>query len=88
MYTGCEEPALESMGIKAARERFCRLVDATQRGRAVTITRRGKAVAQVALMPAAKRARLPDLTAFRSALGKPPKRSVAATRHLPDVPRY
>ncbi len=79
---------MESISIKTARQQFARLVDSAERGRRVTITRRGKAVAQIAPVTSAKRPRLPDLTSFRASLGKPAGKSAAGIRHLRERERY
>jgi len=79
---------MDSMNVKNARQQFAKLVDSAERGRPVAITRRGKAVAQIAPIPPAKRPRLPDLTEFRASLGKPPRKSAATIRHLREQERY
>ena len=79
---------MDSMSIKEARQQFARLVNSAGRGRAVKITRRGKAIAQIAPLASAGRGRLPDLSAFRASLGKPVKKSTATIRRLREQERY
>jgi prevent-host-death family protein len=78
---------MDSLSVKDARQQFAKLVNSVRRGRSVVLTRRGKAVAEIAPVRSARRSRLPDLSAFRDSLGKPAKRSVATIRHLRDQER-
>lgn len=79
---------MKSINIKDARQQFAKLVNSASKGETVTITRRGKTVAQIAPVQPATRPCLPDLTAFRNSLGQPPRKSIATIRHLRDQARY
>lgn len=59
---------MATVTIREARQRFSDLIKAAERGESITITRRGRRVAQLvpAREPAAKG--LPDLSAFRASL--------------------
>ncbi len=64
------EEAVTTLSAKDARQNFNALISSVARGKTVTITRRGKAVAKVS--PASKpgSAGLPDLSDFRAKLKK------------------
>ena len=79
---------MDSMSIKDARQQFAKLVNSAGRGRKVAITRRGRPVAQITPIQSGARPRLPDLSAFRNALGKPVAKSAATIRHLRMGKRY
>ena len=79
---------MDSMSIKDARQQFAKLINAAQRGHSVSITRRGKTVAQINPAAGTKRPKLPNMAAFRESLGKPVKDSKATIRHLRDQERY
>lgn len=70
---------MESVNVKEARQKFARLVGQARRGRSVTLTRRGKAVALLTPPEPAHR-RFPDLSAFRASLGKPSKSIIGKLR--------
>ena len=53
---------------KEARQRFSKIIAATERGEGFTITRRGKRVAVIGPATAPKPGCLPDLTEFRKSL--------------------
>jgi prevent-host-death family protein len=62
-----KEGEMSSINIREARQHLSDLVSAAEHGEEVTITRNGKEVAQ--LVPVRKRrARLPDLRAFRASM--------------------
>jgi prevent-host-death family protein len=63
-----KERAVDTINIKEARRRLSDLVKAAERGRSVTITRRGKAVARLGPVPRKPRRRFPDLSAFRATI--------------------
>jgi len=88
MYTPTKGPAMASVSVKDARRGFAQLVNAAQRGRSVAITRRGRPVAEIAPIASKKPKTLPDLAAFRAALGKPTPRSRATIRNLRDQARF
>ena len=79
---------MDSMSIKDARQQFAKLVNSAGRGRKVAITRRGRAVAQITPVQSGTRPKLPDLSAFRHALGKPARKSGATIRDLRTRERY
>jgi antitoxin (DNA-binding transcriptional repressor) of toxin-antitoxin stability system len=88
MYTLNKDQPMETISVKDARRQFARLIGDVQRGRCVALTRRGKTVAKIAPLGRPERPRLPDLTAFRASLGKPPRKSKATIRTLRDQERY
>jgi prevent-host-death family protein len=78
---------MDFISVKDARRQFARLVGSAGRGCPVTITRRGRAIAQIAPIESSRRP-LPDLSAFRASLGKPVAKSAATIRHLRQENRY
>lgn len=75
-----------TMTAREARKRFSEMLDQVQRGQSVTITRRGRKVAQLGPVPNAKGRTLPDLTEFRRSLGIKPQRT--SIRDLRRAERY
>lgn len=69
---------MDIINIKEARRRLSDLVKAAERGRSVTITRRGKEVARLGPVPKKPRRGLPDLSAFRATI-KPKGKSLSET---------
>jgi len=60
---------MKQIGIKEARQNLRQLIEQVEHGEHITITRQGKAVAQLS-PPRKMRKTLPSLTEFRQALGK------------------
>ena len=79
---------MNSVSVNDARRQFANLVSTAGSGRSVTITRRGKAIAQIGPIKAPSRPRLPDLSDLRASLGKHIARSKATIRQLRSRDRY
>jgi len=79
---------MDRISIKNARQQFAKLLTAAQRGRSVTITRRGKPVAKIGPVGPSEQRQFPDLTEFRASLGKRSKSSRANIEKLRDLERY
>ena len=65
---------MESVSVKQARQEFARLLDSVEQGKTISITRRGRQVAQLVPPPAERARPLPDLSEFRAKFksrGKP-----------------
>ncbi len=72
------------ISVKEARQRFRDLLDRVEQGEEVIVLRRGKAVAR--LVPdRARDRRLPDLGAFRSAIGEQGTSSAELLREERDA---
>ncbi len=65
--------AMKSISMKEARQRFAKLVGDAERGRSVTITRRGRVVAKLIPAGSGSGGAFPDLGAFRSQIEAPRK---------------
>ena len=61
---------MKTVSIKEARGKFAQLIESAARGSSISITRRGRKVAQLTGISKGAPGRLPDLTAFRASLGK------------------
>lgn len=75
------------VNVKDARKKISELLDRTQRGETVLISRRGKKVARLVPVADAEK-RLPDLSAFRASIGlkgRPLSLEIADAR---DAERY
>jgi len=66
--TGCFKGGdMEEVSVKEARERISLLLDRTQKGEEILISRRGKKVARLVPVGVSEK-RLPDLSAFRASI--------------------
>ena len=61
---------MNTVSIKEARQKFAQLIESAGRGNPITITRRGRKVAELTAVSKGARGRLPDMTAFRASLEK------------------
>jgi prevent-host-death family protein len=59
---------MKAISVKEARQKFAQLIETAQRGTPITITRRGRKVAELIGAAGEVQGKLPDLTAFRSSL--------------------
>ncbi len=59
---------MDPVSVKEAGAQIARLINAAQRGRGISITRRGKPVEQLVPPPQLQPRGLPDLAAFRKAI--------------------
>jgi prevent-host-death family protein len=75
---------MASVSIREARRRLSELVSAAERGESITITRRGKEVAQIGPVAPEGGRRLPSLADFRATIkvkGKPMSQVVTDMRN-------
>lgn len=77
------------VNIRQTREKLSRLLAEAERGRTITITRRGRVVAQIVPPPPQQSGRFPDLTAFRDSIKVKPGTPEAAklVRQMRDEER-
>ncbi len=74
---------MDTVNLKEARRRLSALVKGAERGRSVTITRRGRKVARLVPMAPGTAKGLPDLSEFRASIkvkGKPLSETLIAMR--------
>lgn len=74
---------MATVSMREARRRLSDLVKAAERGESVTITRRGRPVAQLGPTPLQEGRTLPDLSDFRATIrakGKPLSQTVVELR--------
>jgi prevent-host-death family protein len=59
---------MPTVNIKQARQKFAQLVESARKGTPVTITRRGKKVAELTAVEGKSAKAMPDMAAFRASL--------------------